>query len=214
MRNARLITTGTTWLVATLALALEARAQVCMGLPSREGQIAVQAEVSSRENTQFYGGRLAMNFNTEYALDFAVRRPQYENGLGLTLYGGIGYEMEDYKPPVCFLVGVRHARIPRAEGKDSTLTMVPIAVGVGKRLGSARGLSLSLFVLPEYIYVAQPKPETEETNFWRQLGQRSQGRGVAGLVLATPLIFVTGSAEVSTLDKYVPTFTVGFGLLF
>lgn len=201
--------------MALLAMSVtEAAAQVCLGLPASEGQISLQAEVSAGGARQAVGGRLGLNFNTEYSLGFSARRPEYATGRGLSLGGALGYEMEDYAPPVCFVMGVQYDRIPRPEAEDSTITMIPVGLGIGKRLGSARGLSLALFILPEYLYVVRPRPEEEYENFWDELGARSQGRGTIGLLVATPFIFASGRVEVSTLNNYVPTVTVGLGLTF
>jgi hypothetical protein len=194
--------------------ATEALAQVCLGLPSGEGQISLQGEVSASTARQSVGGRLGLNFNTEYSLGFAASRPEYDAGRGLSLSGQLAYEMEDYAPPICFTIGVRHDRLPVAESNDSTLTMVPIGLGIGKRLGSARGLSLGIYIMPEYLYVAKPRPEGEYESFWDELGVRSHGRGVIGELVATPFIFATGRVEISTLDNYNPMVTLGLGLIF
>jgi len=197
-----------------LLLAGEAAAQVCLGLPAGEGQISLQGEVSARGSQPAVGGRLGLNFNTEYSLGFGVRRAEYDAGRGLTLSASLGYEMEDYAPPVCFVVGVQHERIPREEAADSAVTIVPIGIGIGKRLGSARGLSLALFILPEYLYVAKPSPEGEFETFWDELQARSHGRGSIGLIVSTPFIFATGRVEVSTMNNYTPTVSLGVGLIF
>lgn len=202
--------------IITLVLlsAGEAAAQVCLGLPAGEGQISLQAEVSARGSQPAVGGRLGLNFNTEYSLGFSVRRPEYDAGRGMTLAATLGYEMEDYSPPVCFVVGVQHERIPRGEEADSATTFVPIGLGIGKRLGSARGLSMALFILPEYLYVAKPRPEGEYETFWDELQARSHGRGSIGLIISTPFIFATGRVEVSTINDYTPLVSLGVGLIF
>lgn len=214
MRYAQLSSIGVIVLLLLLATVTESEAQVCLGLPAGEGQISLQAERSTGGGPDAVGGRLGLNFNTEYSVGFHVRRPEHETGSGLAISGMLGYEMEDYAPPVCFVIGVQHDRMPRPEGGDSTLTMVPVGLGVGKRLGSARGLSLALFLLPEYLYVAKPRPDGDYENFWDELGARSQGRGTIGLLVATPFIFASGRVEISTLNNYTPTVTVGLGLTF
>jgi hypothetical protein len=208
------LTIGVAVLTLLALSAVDAAAQVCLGLPASEGQISLQGEVSAGGSRPAVGGRLGLNFNTEYSVGFAVRRPEYEAGRGLMISGTLGYEMEDYAPPVCFVIGVQHERFPIAEANDSTLTLVPIGLGIGKRLGTARGLSLALFILPEYLYVAKPKPVGEFENFWDELGVRSHGRGTIGLLVATPFIFASGRVEISTLNNYVPTVTLGLGLTF
>lgn len=214
MRNKDKLFLGITVLALLAMSAAEAAAQVCLGLPAGEGQISVQGEISAGGARQAVGGRLGLNFNTEYSLGFSVRRPEYELGRGVSLAGSLGYEMEDYAPPVCFVMGIQYERFPRPSAEDSTMTLIPIGLGIGKRLGSARGLSLALFILPEYLYVAKPRPEGEYKDFWDELGVRSQGRGTIGLLVATPFIFASGRVEVSTLNNYVPTVTVGLGLTF
>jgi len=195
-----------------VTVAAPASAQVCLGIPASPGQISVQGEVVSDGSTSTYGGRLGMNFNTEFAFEFSLRRPEFDPGLGTVLAGTIAYEMTDYKPPVCFTFGVRHERRPVPGGEDATETYIPIGFGIGKRLGSAKRLSLALFVRPEYMIRIRPEPERGDT-FWEELGRRSEGRGVLGLVAATPFLYGTGGIEISTRD-YQPEFVLGIGVTF
>jgi len=214
MIQARIATTALALVLTSLALATEAGAQVCMGLPATDGQISLQGDVFTRDTETSYGGRLGMNFNTEFSIDVSLRRPRFENGNGTTIAGRIGYEMDEYEPPVCFLFGVRHERRPDLDGEDLTSTMIPVGVGIGKRLGSAKALSLAIFVIPEYVYVLDPKPVVESDDFWAKLRERSQGRGVLGLLLASPFLYATGSIEVTTVDDFEPTFSIGLGVTF
>ncbi|HEY8482961.1 MAG TPA: hypothetical protein VIL13_00010 [Longimicrobiales bacterium] len=220
MSNARIPTAVLSALVGLLGLlgllaASPARAQVCLGLPARDGQISLLGEIaSSPTGPTSYGGRLGVNFNTEYSLDLALRRPYYDEGIGLVVSGGIAYEMERYRPPVCFIMGLRHERMPTAEGDDLSATHVSLGFGIGKRLGSARGLSTTLFLRPEYLVRIRPNPTGEYETFWDELGARSGGRGVIGLLLATPFLFGSGSIEVDTRNDYEPTIALGVGLTF
>jgi len=198
-----------------LALAFPSRAsaQVCLGIPAEPGEISVHGEVISSGSSASYGGRLGMNFNTEFAFDFGLRRPLHDDGRGLILNGGIAYEMEDYRPPVCFTFGVRHERRPLADGGEATRTLIPIGLGVGKRLGSAKSFSLALFLRPEYLIRLKPDPEQEYESFWGELGERSEGRGTIGLLMATPFLYATGSLEIATRD-YTPSVSIGVGVTF
>lgn len=196
-----------------LTIAAPAGAQVCLGSPADPGEIAVQGEVVSDGRTNAYGGRLGLNFNTEFAFDFSLRRPEYDPGLGLVLAGAIGYEMTDYVPPVCFTIGVRHERRPVPGSEDATETLIPIGFGIGKRLGSAKRLSLALFVRPEYMVRIRPDPVGGDGTFWDELGRRSEGRGVVGILAATPFLYGTGSIEISTRD-YRPELALGLGVTF
>ncbi|HEX6939649.1 MAG TPA: hypothetical protein VF158_09570 [Longimicrobiales bacterium] len=196
-----------------LAGAAPAWAQVCMGIPADDGEISLQGEVIADGSDAAYGGRLGVNFNTEYTFDLSLRRPQHDAGLGLILAGSIGYEMIEYTPPVCFTIGVRHERRPVANGEDEAETLIPIGLGIGKRLGSAKRLSLALFVRPEYVVRIRPDPVEESDSFWDDLGRRSEGRGTIGLLASTPFLYGTGSIEISTRD-YEPEFVLGLGVTF
>ncbi|HEX7048576.1 MAG TPA: hypothetical protein VF188_00055 [Longimicrobiales bacterium] len=200
--------------VLSLVLAADALAQVCIGLPADDGQISLQGMVGAGGSGSSYGGRLGMNFNTEYSLDLSIQRPRLESGLGMTISGKIAYEMPRYKPPVCMVFGVEHERRPLADGNEATATMIPIGVGIGKRLGSAKSFSLALYVMPEYLYVVKPDPDGEFESYWDELGARSEGRGTIGLLIATPLLFASGSIAVATRDDFEPALSLGFGVTF
>jgi hypothetical protein len=90
MRNKDKLFLGITVLALLAMSAAEAAAQVCLGLPAGEGQISVQGEISAGGARQAVGGRLGLNFNTEYSLGFSVRRPEYELGRGVSLAGSLG----------------------------------------------------------------------------------------------------------------------------
>lgn len=204
-------------LVAAFATASELNAQVCIGLPAVEGQIAVQANLASQPSGPSYGGRLGINFNTDYSLDVGVDRTEHDTGNGTVIQGILAYEMTEYKPPICALFGVRHEIYSDAEGEDRTTTSIPLGLGIGKRLGSARTFALTLFVRPEYHYVLDPPTQSgsdEDRTFWQQLRDRSEGRGTVGLILSTPLLYATGGIEVATRDDFEPGFRFGVGLLF
>lgn len=203
-------------LLATLLTApAEARAQACLGLPADMGQMALQAEVTTDPagKRASYGGRLGVNFDTEYSLELAVRRPRSAAGRGTSVAALIGYESPTYEPVLCGTFGVRYHERPTESGVEKT-TLLPIGMGIGKRLGSANSFSLALFVRPEYLYVLRPEPEGEYDTFWDELGHRSEGRGTVGILLGTPFIYASGAVEVATRDDLVPRLALGVGVLF
>lgn len=163
-----------------------------------------------------YGGRLGINFDTPITLDVALERPRFDNGLGTSIAGAFAYEIYDYEPSVCPYAGVRYERIPRALGQSPhTFTTIPIGLGFGKRLGSARLLSLALFAMPEFVYVVNGRDDPGLVGaFFDELSERSEGRGTLGLIAATPLIYATGSVRVTTFDPDSPVFSLGVGMTF
>src|SRR5690625_6820176 len=103
----------------------EGWAQICMGLPAGEGQISIQAERSTGGGPDAFGGRLGLNFNTEFAFGFNLHRPEHDEGRGLIIGGTLGFEMDEYRPPICFVIGVEHERTPLGQGEEARGTLVP-----------------------------------------------------------------------------------------
>lgn len=89
--------------VLGLAPISAALAQVCIGLPARDGEMSIQGSVlgNADEGGTGYGGRLGINFDTPMSLDGSLERPRFDNGrLGTSLAGILAYEIYDYEPSV------------------------------------------------------------------------------------------------------------------
>lgn len=201
--------------VPTLGAATAAHAQACLGLPAAQGQMAFQGEVTTLATGErtAYGGRIGVNFDTEYSFEVGVRRPVTDYGRGMSAAGLIGYESEMYEPTLCGVFGVRYHETPTETGEEVT-TLLPLGIGIGKRLGSANSFSLAIFIRPEYMYVLRPEPSGDYETFWDELGHRSEGRGAVGLLLGTPFIFASGTIEVATRDDLTPTVALALGVVF
>ena len=198
--------------LAPFAAAADAMAQACIGLPADQGRIAVQLEATAGDAKPSYGGRLGMNFNTPFTLEASIQRPRFASGIGTAVGAGLAYEMLVYEPVLCPFAGFRHETRP-VDGGEKQTRLVPLGIGIGRRLGSARGLSFSIFARPEYLYVVDRDGPDGEAGL-RGLGDRSEGRGVLGVVLASPFLYATGAVEVGTIDDYEPHFTLGIGMTF
>lgn len=194
-----------------LALPATALAQVCFGLPAEDGHISVQLQATARDPEPSYGGRVGMNFNTPLSIDLAVDRPDFSAGTGTTVSTAVAYRIPVFEPAMCPLVGLQYSTRPSVAG-DVTSTLMPIGLGVGRRLGSARSIRLGVFARPELLYVIQSDGLTGPEG--DGLPDKFEGRGVLGLILATPLVYGIGSVEVASLNDYDPVFSVGVGVTF
>lgn len=197
-------------LLSGLVATAEARAQACLGLPATDGHLSI--EVTTSEPGPGYGGRLGMNFNTPFTLELGLERPHHSGGRGTTIATDIAYKMLAYEPALCPFIGFRYEERPTSAG-DDIARMIPIGLGVGRRLGSMHSLSLAVFARPEYLHVLDRRVDDAGTAF-DGLADRSEGRGVLGLLVASPFVYATGHVEVYTRDDLDPRFRLGVGMTF
>lgn len=202
--------------VLFIVTASESLAQSCIGMPIRDGQMALQGEATGRsgEAGLDLGGRVGVNFNTPFSLDFAVARPEFDTGRGTTASSRVAFEIVDYEPSVCPYAGVEYENRPGlADDEADTRVLLPIGIGFGKSVGSARLLTLSLFAAPELVFLPGEEPE-DATGFFREIRARTMGRGALGLVMGTPFLYGTAGVRLTTVAEDDPLFSLAIGMIF
>jgi hypothetical protein len=190
-------------------------AQACIGIPIRDGQMAVQGEATgrSREAGLDLGGRVGVNFNTPFSLDFAVSRPDYDAGRGTVIATRLAFEILDYQPSVCPYAGFEYQSRPGPNGEADTRVLLPVGIGFGRTVGSARMLSLSLFATPELVFLPG-EDATDPAGFFDEIRARSMGRGTLGLVMGTPFLYGVAGVQLTTVAADDPVFSLGIGMIF
>lgn len=196
-----------TAVTALLLSAGAAAAQACLGLPTRDGQIAVAATGTHDGDTRF-GGEFTADVTGPAAFSFG--------------YGGLGgdddrqqftarasYEFYLVDPSVCAIGGVLYEDTP--EGAVQERLGVPLGFGIGKTI-RGRQLDATVFGIPQYVWLQDERvilpggeTDTESSN---------EFMAETGITLGFRSFYVGGSVVVTTFDDSDPGFRIRAGLLF
>lgn len=196
--------------LAATALLLSAGAvagQSCLGLPTRDGQIALAAAAGSLDGETQYGGEFMADVTGPAAFGFG--------------YGGVGadgdrqiftarasYDFFLLEPDLCAVAGVTFDNAPGG-GLDERLG-VPIGIGVGKTI-RGRAFSTTIFAVPQYVWVREKSALAGADD---DIDTSNQFMAEAGVTLRFQALYIGGSAIVTTFDDNDPGFRIRAGLVF
>ncbi|MFP4624063.1 MAG: hypothetical protein ACLFRX_07805 [Gemmatimonadota bacterium] len=199
-------------LAALAGVAAPAAAQACLGIPTRDGQIAVAGALGLADDYDTAGGEFHVDptgpasFSFGYARDFGTDE----------LVGGgdpdaihlfsarAAYEFYLLDPSICAVAGVWY--------RDSVHEQlgIPVGFGFGKTLRSRR-MSATVYALPQYVRVREsfghsPSGSVEETS--------NEFMAEAGANVAFAHLYFGGGVVVTTIGDAEPRFQLRAGLIF
>lgn len=195
---------------ALLATAGAAAAQACLGLPTRDGQIAVAGAYGVNDAYNTLGGQFHIDVTGPASFGFGYSRDTGMDDLAgggeqsADLFEARGaYEMYLLEPSICAVAGVWYQDVT---GVDQI--GVPVGFGFGKTL---RGTSVSttLYAIPQYVWLRTSFDDallSDDTS--------SEFMGEAGLTLGFLQFYLGGGVVVTTIDDQDPRLTFRAGLLF
>lgn len=199
-----------------LSTAAAAAAQACIGLPTRDGQIAVAGAYSRMDDLNAVGGQFHADVSGPFSLGFGYSR---EFGRSEALLDGVSgdvqiydarasYELYLLDPSVCVVTGLWYMDNARP-GVEERLG-VPLGFGFGKTL---RGPSASatLYALPQYVWLRQVDdvPDGDE-----RVRTSNEFMGEAGVTFGFAPFYVGGAYLVSTVSDPDSRFMLRAGFIF
>lgn len=198
-------------LLGTLATPDAARAQVCLGSPTAEGQFAVTGSgtLSSNDRKDF-GFGLEANLPGPLAFRAGVNFDEHGDDR-VARYGGRGsYDVRSNGISVCPVAGADYSR--RTSGdQTSTLIRIPVGVSVGGRIAlSEGGPALIPSVRAGLAHrrfsgggLGEGQTETDNSLF-----------AIAGGSVSLNEFFVRGEAGIESADDVDPYYTLTVGIRF
>ncbi len=182
-----------------------AAAQACLGLPTRDGSIAVAASHAATNGTSRLGGDFHADVSGPGAFGVAYRRGA-DDGAGSSYELRGAYDLYLVEPAICGVAGLRFT--DRTSDTGAERLAVPVGLGIGKALRGER-LTAIVYAIPQYMWVREdrsvPGLEDVETS--------NEFTGEAGVTLGILPLFVNGAVILDTLDDD-PAFRVRVGVIF
>jgi len=191
---------------ALLFTAGAAAAQACLGIPSRDGQIALAGAYTRMNDFDAVGGEFHVDVSGPASFGFAYSRDFARASTGdaddvNSFEARLAYELFLVDPSVCAVAGVRYLDAPVER------LGVPVGFGFGKTLRGDR-LSATLYGLPQYVWLRQDLIGTDDVE------TSNEFMAEAGVTLGFLPFFVGGAVVVSTMDDDDARFRLRAGFLF
>src|SRR5688572_7603851 len=143
--------------IAALAAPSAVSAQVCMGVPIRDGAFGIFADYTTTEGVDGFGGSVTANLNGPISVQLGYRLDSLDDieENANTFYGNLAYEFPNMSFSVCPIVGASYGKwsddVLGVELDVSEL-VIPIGVGVGREF--TRGpVDISLFAIPQFLHI-------------------------------------------------------------
>lgn len=192
---------------ATLASASTVAAQACIGMPTRDGEIALSGTYLRVDDRSELGGEFHADLSGPASAAFG-----YRTGTGdsdqTTYEGRLAYELDLVEPSLCGVAGLRYDDDP-APSVSERLS-IPVGFGVGKTLH--RDLfSTTIYAIPQYVWVRETRtdlvdgPEHTETS--------NEFSGELGLTFGFMPLLLNTALTVNTVEEE-PALRIRLGLVF
>ena len=195
---------------ALLLTAGGAAAQACLGLPTRDGEIALAAAGGRADGDTRYGAELAADVSGPTAFGFAY------DGIGddgdrQHFTGRLAYDFFLVEPEVCAVAGVLFDTAPTA-GIEDRLGF-PVGLGLGKTVAGP-GFSTTVFAVPQYVWVREERERAPSGGAGRETVSSSEFMAEAGVTLRFLTFYVGGSLVATSFEESDPGFRIRAGLVF
>lgn len=190
--------------VAVLTLSAGgAAAQACLGLPTRDGQVAV-AGMGDFSEIDRYGAEFNVDVTGPAAIGFSYGADTSDGGRRV-FAGRVSYDFFLVEPSICAVAGLRFAN-DEAPDVDERLG-VPVGIGFGKRIRGDR-FSTTVFAVPQYVWLREKRLASDD------VVTSNEFQAEAGVTLGFVPFYVGGAIVVTTIDEADPAFRIRAGLTF
>lgn len=190
---------------ATLTTAGAATAQECLGLPTRDGDVALAGTAGGFQDDAHFGAEFTADVSGPAAFAFSYGAGGGDDDRQM-FTGRASYDFYLVEPAVCVVAGVLYDDAPG--GLVEERWGVPLGFGFGKTLRSD-DLTTTVFAVPQYVFVREQRLEGLELDTETD----SEFMGEAGVTLGFRPFFLGGSVVVSSFDDDA-AFRIRGGLLF
>jgi hypothetical protein len=199
-------------------------AQGCIGIPTRDGGIAVTVQYVATKRASGFGGTFTADLNGPVSLQAGYRFADPDNGdSNINLFNAaVAIEIPRLPFSVCPYVAAEYSThwetlpwkfgLPEPPEDELVATLnVPLGLAIGRAFATGPSARLILYGVPHYLYAlntrtyAGRETASESVNgFGAELGFRLAGR----------TIFGGGGVSLTNLEDSNPVFALVAGLAF
>lgn len=201
-----------------------AAAQACLGVPTRDAQFNVRADVALPENAKHYSAVLTADLNGPFSFELnagLIDLDDVEDN-GASFGGKLAYEVPAVtQVSICPLAGGQFSTLTAEETAggvtfeaDATSLVIPVGIGVGKTLPLGTTSSFTVYAQPQYLHIRSSLEASaggvtiDEETTDNQFGIDAGARVGFGRLL------VGGAVNWATIEDYDPVFSVTAGVTF
>lgn len=192
---------------ALLAGGTAVSAQSCLGLPSRDGGLAVAGSYGWMDGGDAeVGGEFHADVTGPAAFGFSYRTGTGDAESSTYEFRG-SYDLFLLEPAICVVAGIRYMDVDA--GPVSERLGVPVGFGIGKTMDTGR-FSTTVYAVPQFMWVREVRTDAlgaEDTE------TSNEFVGEAGATLGILPFFINGAIVLNTLDNE-PAFRIRAGLMF
>lgn len=203
---------------AMLVAASPALAQMCVGIPSVDGQYAVSGAVGFTEGAKTYGGSFQadlmgpLSVGVSYDLVDMDDIDTNANSFG----GNVAYALPVSQLSACPVAGLSYTTMSETQdGVEFNVNslMVPVGLGFGKAFPMGTSASVGLFASPAYLWVRNEVSGSEGGAEVSISDSQSEFAGTVGAAFAAGAFFGRGSVMFTSIENSDPLFAVNLGVL-
>jgi hypothetical protein len=204
--------------LALCVYATDGWAQACIGSPSPDGSISIEAQHTTTDNAKGWGGNANVDISGPLSVQGGYSRldPDTTDADTDVFTGQVAFEFKASKWSLCPVAGAQFSSSDLESGSaeiDHTQLLIPAGIGIGMNV-EAGSLAITLFAIPQYLYV---RNETELTVGSAQTSTSSTSNefgSTVGVRVGTPRLYAGGSVFLSTIENTEPTVYVVIGVSF
>ena len=182
-----------------------AAGQACVGLPTRDGAIALAGSYTTLEGRDEVGGEFNADVSGPGAFGLAYRTGLEDGPSTYEVRGA--YDLYLLEPALCVVAGVRYTDVE--SGAVSERLGVPLGFGVGKTLGAAR-VSATVYAIPQYVWLREVRRDALGAE---EVDTSNAFAGEAGVTLGFLPLFANAAVTLDTVNDE-PGLRIRLGLIF
>ena len=199
------------------AVTTEAAAQACIGVPVRDGQIAIEGQLGIADGLKTYGvaatANLAGPLTVQGGYTLLDLDDVDENANGF--HANLAYEVPVKSLSACPVVGVSYAKWSQSflgVDLDVSETVIPIGFGIGKTIPAGTSLGLTLYAIPQFLHIRGKIEASDDTGSESAEENSNEFGSVFGFRLGSSAVYAGASVMFTTIEDSDPTFGVAIGL--
>jgi hypothetical protein len=190
-------------------------AQACLGIPTRDGSIAMIGSFMLTDGAKGFGGTIHGNLDGPISLQAGYAITDIDD-LGANVnsfHAGFAFEIPDLSFSACPFIGAVYSTwSDSALGLEADLTqlVVPIGLGIGKQFAAGPSLGFTIFATPQFFHV-RSKVSIAGFDLASGTDSASEFGLELGFRLGTSAAFGGAGVSFTSVDESDPVFNVVLG---
>jgi hypothetical protein len=202
----------------TLVIPALAVAQVCVGVPTRDGDLAFSGTFGITDGAKIYGIGANADVTGPLSLEVGYSLITYDDlaDNANSFHAGIGLELPGLNFSACPFAGLQYSILDTQWfGIDVGVrqTVGVVGFGIGKSFAIAPEAQLGLYTVPQFLYLRARITATDGVFSESETNSETEFGASLGFRLASRSFFGGAAVSFSTIEDSDPVFTVTLGII-